>query len=127
MEGSLSIQEETTMSFDVGRPEGASVSHLTPRTQPSHATDTGEFAKVYDLAKARRPLPDVPTSVWDEVERAAAIAADLEATGKTIRFTEPTAEGRVTVELVDAGGRLLRPVSLGEVVSIGSTEPPTAA
>jgi hypothetical protein len=127
-DGSLFIQEETSMSFDVGRPQGATVSHLTPRPRPAtDAPETGEFAKVYDLAKVRRPLPEVPQSVWDEVERAAAIAADLEAAGRTIRFSEPTAEGRVKVELVDADGHLLRPISLGEAVSIGSTEPPSAA
>jgi hypothetical protein len=116
------------MSFDIGRPELASVSYLKPRPRPETAeTETGEFAKVYDLAKARRPLPDVPQSVWDEVERAAAIAADLEAAGRTIRFSEPTAEGRVKVELVDADGTLLRPISLGEAIGIGSTEPPSAA
>lgn len=114
------------MSFDVGRLTGATVSHLKPRTGPS-APDTGGFAQVYDLTKARRGAPEVPPAVWDEVDRAGAIAADIEAQGRTIRFSEPAEGGRVRAELVDAAGNVLRPVSLGEIVTIGSTEPPSAA
>jgi hypothetical protein len=115
------------MSFDVGRLTGATVSHLKPRTTGPTAPETGGFAQVYDLTKARRGAPDVPPSVWDEVERAGAIAADLTAAGRSIRFTEPADGGRVRAELVDDAGNVLRPVSLGEIVTIGSTEPPSAA
>jgi hypothetical protein len=114
------------MSFDVGRLSGATVSHLKPRTGPT-APDTGGFAQVYDLTKARRGAPEIPQSVWDEVDRAGAIAADLEARGHTIRFSDPAHGGRVRAELVDTTGNVLRPVSLGEIVTIGSNEPPTAA
>lgn len=114
------------MSFDVGRLTGATVSHLKPRTGPS-APETGGFAQVYDLTKARRGAPEIPPAVWDEVDRAGAIAADIEAQGRTIRFTEPADGGRVRAELVDGDGNVLRPVSLGEIVTIGSTEPPSAA
>ena len=116
------------MSFDVGRPEGATVSHLTPRTSAATpAQDTGAFAQVYDLAKVRRGAPDVPMAVWDEVDRAAEIARDLEAAGRTIQFSDPDAGGRVRAELCDHAGKVIRPISLGEIVAIGSTEPPTAA
>ena len=116
------------MSFDVGRPQGATVSQLTPRIRTGQPVqDTGGFAQVYDLAKVRRGAPDVPAGVWDEVDRAANIAADLEAMGRTIRFSEPDEGGRVRAELCDHNGNVLRPISLGEIVSIGSTEPPTAA
>jgi hypothetical protein len=114
------------MSFDVGRLTGATVSRLKPRSGTA-APDTGGFAQVYDLTKARRGAPDVPLAVWDEVDHAGAIAADMEAAGRTIRFSEPVDGGRVRAELVDASGNVLRPVSLGEIVTIGSTEPPTAA
>jgi hypothetical protein len=128
MDGSLTIQEGAIMSYEVGRPDWATVSHLTPRPPVgASAPDTGGFAQVYDLAKVRRGAPDVPMAVWDEVDRAAEIAADLEAAGHTIRFTEPADGGRVRAELVDEAGRVMRPISLGEIVSIGSTEPPTAA
>jgi hypothetical protein len=114
------------MSFDVGRLTGATVSHLKPRTGPS-APETGDFAKVYDLTKARRGAPEIPPDVWDEVDQAGAVAADLEAAGRAIRFSEPAAGGRVRAQLVDSAGNVLRPVSLGEIVTIGSTEPPSAA
>ena len=114
------------MSFDVSRLTGATVSHLKPRSGPN-APETGDFAKVYDLTKARRGAPDIPPAVWDEVDRAAAIAADLDAAGHSIRFVDPVEGGRVRAALTDANGVVLRPVSLGEIVSIGSTEPPSAA
>src|SRR3954463_1589770 len=85
-DGPLRIQEETTMSFDIGRLTGATVSHLKPRTGPS-APETGDFAQVYDLTKAPRGPPEPPPAVWDEVARAGAIAADLTAAGRSIRFT----------------------------------------
>jgi hypothetical protein len=128
MDGTLRIQEGDAMSFDIGRTQGATVSHLTPRQRPvTPAQDTGAFAKVYDLSKVRRGAPEVPMGVWDEVDRAAAIADDLESAGRSIRFTEPDEGGRVRAELIDASGKALRPISLGEIVAIGSTEPPTAA
>ena len=127
MEGSLGFQEEDTMSFDVGPVQGASVSHLTPRTTPAQPADDGAFAKVYDLAKVRRGAPEVPMAVWDEVDKAAQIAADLDAAGRSVRFTASGENGRVRAELIDASGKVLRPISLGEVVAIGTTDPPTAA
>ena len=127
MDGLLGFQEGTHMSFDVGPVQGASVSHLQPRAAPAQPVDEGAFAKVYDLAKGRRGAPEVPMAVWDEVDRAAAIAADLAAAGRTVRFTASGEGGRVRAELVDSSGNVLRPISLGEVVSIGTTDPPTAA
>jgi len=115
------------MSFDVGPAQGASVTHLSPRAAPASPVDEGAFAKVYDLAKVRRGAPEVPMAVWDEVDRAAAIAADLAAAGRTVRFTTSGEGGRVRAELVDSSGNVLRPISLGEVVAIGTTDPPTAA
>ena len=115
------------MSFEVGPVQGASVSHLTPRTAPAEPVDEGAFAKVYDLAKVRRGAPEVPMAVWDEVDKAAQIAADLDAAGRSVRFTAAGESGRVRAELIDSTGKVLRPISLGEVVAIGTTDPPTAA
>jgi hypothetical protein len=127
MDGALGSFQEELMSFDVGPVQGASVSHLQPRATPAQPVDEGAFAKVYDLAKVRRGAPDVPMAVWDEVDKAAQIAADLDAAGRTVRFTASGEGGRVRAELVDASGKVLRPISLGEVVTIGTTDPPTAA
>lgn len=114
------------MRFDVA-PTGK-VAHLPPRPPATEKTDAGNgFAKVYDLAKARRGVPDVPREVWDEVDRAAQVASDLEAQGRMIRFHAPEGNGRMRAELVDADGRVVRPLSLGEIITIGSTEPPSAA
>ena len=115
------------MRFDVA-PTGR-VMHLPARpAAPDSATPTdGGFAKVYDISKARRGAPDVPQAVWDEVDRAAQVASDLEAQGRMIRFHAPEGNGRMRAELVDAEGRVVRPLSLGEIITIGSTEPPSAA
>ena len=116
------------MSFDVTPPPAVNVAHLTPRAAPpAQPAQTGGFAKVYDLAAHRRGVREVPPHVWDEVDRAAQIASDLDAAGRAVRFREPEGGGRVRAELVDAEDTVLRPLSLGEVITIGSTDPPTAA
>jgi hypothetical protein len=115
------------MRFDVA-PTGR-VMHLPNRPaapEKPNAADGG-FAQVYDITKARHGAPDVPPAVWDEVDRAAQVASDLEAQGRMIRFHAPEGNGRMRAELVDGDGRVLRPLSLGEIITIGSTEPPSAA
>src|SRR3954453_22977946 len=95
-DGSWDIQEGATMSFDVGRPQGATVSQLTPRIRTGEPVkETGGFPQDYDLPKGRRGAPELPIAVWDEVDRAASIAATLEATGRTIRFSDRDESGRV--------------------------------
>lgn len=116
------------MSFDVAPPPGAKVAHLPPRpAPPPQPANSGGFAKVYELATHRRGVRDVPPHVWDEVDRAAQVASDLDAANRAIRFREPEGGGRVRAELVDGEGAVLRPVSLGEVITIGSNDPPSAA
>lgn len=116
------------MSFEIV-PPGAKVAHLPPRPAPppGPAPATGGFAKVYELATHRRGVREVPPHVWDEVDRAAQVAADLEAANRAVRFREPEGGGRVRAELVDDDGTVLRPLSLGEVITIGNTDPPSAA
>jgi hypothetical protein len=114
------------MRFDVA-PTGR-VAHLPPRPPATQKTmESDGFAQVYDLSKARRGAPDVPPAVWDEVDRAAQVATDMEAAGRVVRFRAAEPGGRVRAELCDADGHVLRPLSLGEIITIGTTEPPTAA
>jgi hypothetical protein len=121
------IQEELHMRFDMGPLSGVTRLPQRPAAPEKAEPATGDFAKVYDITKARRGAPDVPRAVWDEVDRAAQVAADLDAQGRMVRFHAPEGNGRMRAELVDADGRVLRPLSLGEIISIGSMEPPSAA
>lgn len=115
------------MSLDVW-PAGAKVSRLPSRSAPpTEPAPGGRLADVYELPARDRGVSDVPASVWDEVDRAAQIAADLDAMGRSVRFTRAVSGGRVRAELVHGTDNVLRPVSLGEVITMTSTDPPAAA
>src|SRR2546423_15200005 len=94
-DGALNIQEGDTMSFDVGRPEGATVSHLTPKTRAdAPAQDTGAFAQVYDLAKVRRGAPPGALGGWGGGGRAAGGPRHPRGPGPTDRLIRPPGRGR---------------------------------
>lgn len=101
--------------------------------QPSRAEQapaTGGFADVFDLAEARRRRmtgPDrIPDDVWDAISRAGELADDLAARGQQVRFDTHRLTGRVVANLCDADGRVMRPVSLGEVLGHPDPDPDPA-
>lgn len=86
----------------------------------SRATQAGDFARVIDLAEARRKRmtgPDrIPDAVWEDITRAGELADDLAARGQQVRFDTHRLTGRVVASLCDSDGRIMRPVALGEVL-----------
>jgi hypothetical protein len=113
------------MDIDATRRSGFSA---VPQPGPAEqAAPDGEFARVFDLAEARRRRmtgPDrIPDEVWDDITRAAQLADDLSAHGQSVRFDTHRLTNRVVASLVDDDGRVLRPVSLGELLG---TEPDPA-
>jgi hypothetical protein len=98
-----------------------------PAQRADEAPATGEFARVFDLAAARRRRmtgPDrIPDEVWDDISRAGQLAEDLSARGQHVRFDTHRLTNRVVASLVDDEGRTLRPVDLGELFG---TEPDPA-
>lgn len=89
------------------------------RPEASEAAPSGEFARVFDIADARRRRmtgPDrIPDEVWDDITRAAQLADDLSARGQSVRFDTHRLTNRVVASLVDDDGRTLRPVGLAEL------------
>lgn len=115
------------MDIDATRRIGISA---VPRPgQAEEAAPAGEFARVFDLAEARRRRmtgPDrIPDEVWDDITRAAQLADDLSARGQSVRFDTHRLTNRVVASLVDDDGRVLRPVALGEL--LGSEHDPDPA
>jgi hypothetical protein len=101
-----------------------------PKPGPAEeAAATGEFARVFDLAEARRRRmtgPDrIPDEVWDDITRASQLADDLSERGQSVRFDTHRLTNRVVASLVDDHGRVLRPVGLGEI--LGTEPDPTPA
>jgi hypothetical protein len=98
-----------------------------PAQRADEAQATGEFARVFDLAAARRRRmtgPDrIPDEVWDDITRAGQLAEDLSERGQHVRFDTHRLTNRVVASLVDDEGRLLRPVGLDELFG---TEPDPA-
>jgi hypothetical protein len=89
-----------------------------------------EFARVLDLAQARRRRmtgPDrIPDEVWEDISRAGQLADDLAARGQQVRFDTHRLTGRVVASLCDADGRIMRPVSLREILGTDPDPAPAA-
>ena len=114
--------------MDIDATHMAGVTPLAPRNtsgvRPSHA---GEFARVYELADARRRRmtgPDrIPEHVWDDIQRAHELADDLAARGQQVRFDTHHLTGRVVASLCDTDGNVVRAVRLRDLLG---TEPDPA-
>jgi hypothetical protein len=95
-----------------------------------HVDETGEFARVLDIAEARRRRmtgPDqIPEEVWDDITRAGQLADDLAQRGEQLRFDTHRLTNRVVASLCDSDGRTLRPVSMGEIFGIEPDPAPAA-
>ena len=115
--------------MDIDATQGIGGPRRAP-AEPVRAEQTqaaGEFAQVFDLAEARKRRmtgPDrIPDEVWDDITRAGQLADDLSERGQSVRFDTHRLTNRVVASLVDADGRMLRPVDLGEIFG---TEPDPA-
>jgi hypothetical protein len=115
------------MDIDATKGVGASPRLLPDPVRAPSAPVTGEFAQVFDLAEARKRRltgPDrIPDEVWDDITRAGQLADDLSERGQSVRFDTHRLTNKVVASLVDADGRMLRPVDLGEIFG---TEPDPA-
>jgi hypothetical protein len=118
--------ERTHMDIDATK--GIGLGAIPAPGQASEVAPTGEFARVFDIAEARRRRmtgPDrIPDEVWDDITRASQLADDLTERGQSVRFDTHRLTNRVVASLVDGHGRVLRPVALGEI--FGGTEPDPA-
>jgi len=119
--------ERIEMDIDATKGVGASPRLLPDPVRAPSAPVTGEFAQVFDLAEARKRRltgPDrIPDEVWDDITRAGQLADDLSERGQSVRFDTHRLTNKVVASLVDADGRMLRPVDLGEIFG---TEPDPA-
>jgi hypothetical protein len=117
--------ERTLMDIDATR--GLGLGTHARRTEGARPAPAGEFARVFDLAEARRKrmtrADRIPEEVWDDIHRAGELADDLAARGQQVRFDSHRLTGRVVASLCDTDGRMLRPVSLRDVLG---TEPDPA-
>jgi hypothetical protein len=115
------------IEMDIDATKGIGIGAVPGPARADKATQTGEFARVFDLAEARKRRmtgPDrIPDEVWDDISRAAQLADDLSERGQSVRFDTHRLTNRVVASLVDGEGRMLRPVALGEILG---TEPDPA-
>jgi hypothetical protein len=120
--------ERIGMDIDATRGTG-SAAFPRPAQRADDVPATGEFARVFDLAEARKRRmtgPDrIPDEVWDDITRAGQLADDLSSQGQHVRFDTHRLTNRVVASLVDEDGRVLRPVGLGEL--FGSEPDPAPA
>jgi hypothetical protein len=103
------------MSFDVS-PLGASpyAASSPDRTQRASDSSQAAFPRTGGCT-----APPIPIEVWDQVDDAARLAADLAAGGRQVRFDVHRVDGgAVVASLVDENGGLLRPLLLRDVVDV---------
>lgn len=108
-------------------PTGPQGPGATPSRGPQRPADGDAFAQVYDFeaARAQRPrAPRIPPAVLDEIAAADRLYETLRAQGHEVRFALPGEESRVIAELRTVEGRVVRTVSLSEVVGLDPTAPP---
>lgn len=111
-------------------PTGPQGPGATPPCRPDRPADGAAFAQVYDFeaARATRPrAPRIPPAVLDEIAAADRLYATLRAQGHEVRFALPGEEARVIAELRTVEGRVVRTVSLSEIVGIDPSMPPESA
>jgi hypothetical protein len=108
------------IDMDIDATEGIGISAAPEPARADQASEAGEFARVFDLAEARRRRmtgPDrIPDEVWDDISRAAQLADDLSDRGQSVRFDTHRLTNRVVASLVDVDGRVLRPVALSDIL-----------
>jgi hypothetical protein len=116
--------------MDIDATKGIGISAVPTRGKADTAAVSGEFARVFDIAEARRRRmtgPDrIPDEVWDDITRAAQLADDLSARGQSVRFDTHRLTNRVVASLVDDDGRTLRPVALSELIGYDPDPAPAA-
>jgi hypothetical protein len=103
------------MNLDVS-PLGASpyAASSLDRTQRASGSSQASFPRTGACA-----APPIPIEVWDQVDDAACLAADLTAGGRQVRFDVHKLDGgAVVASLVDENGGLLRPLLLKDVVDV---------
>ena len=108
-------------------PTGPQGPGATPVQGAKRPADGDGFAQVYDFeaARASRPrVPRIPPAVLDEIAAADRLYETLRAQGHEVRFALPGEESRVIAELRTVEGRVVRTVSLSEVVGIDHSAPP---
>jgi hypothetical protein len=103
-----------------------------PARKPGvRGTHAGEFARVYELAEARRRRmtgPDsIPEEVWDDISRAGQLAEDLHAQGRAVRFDTHHLTGRVVASLCDVEGNVVRRLGLRDVLHGPDYDPEPAS
>jgi hypothetical protein len=113
--------------MDIDATNGIGASARPGPQRAARVDDSGQFARVLDLAEARRRRmtgPDrIPEEVWDDITRAGQLADDLAERGQQVRFDTHRLTNRVVASLCDSEGHPLRPVSMGEIFG---TEPDPA-
>ena len=111
-------------------PNGPQGPGATPTRGPQRSADPAAFARVYDFeaARASRPrAPVIPPAALDEIAAADRLYDTLRAQGHEVRFALPGEESRVIAELRTVEGRVVRTVSLSEVVGMDPSAPPEPA
>lgn len=101
------------------------------RNRHASVPHTGPFARVYELADARRQRltgpTRIPEEVWDDMHRASELCDDLAARGQQVRFDTHRIDGGIVASLCDQEGTVLRRIGVSELLGSDPDPDPASA
>ena len=113
------------MTAPIQPTEGSPATGSTPSVQ--HSGANFETALVGASVVAQDSFDTFPSAppqaVLDEMAGAARVHDALHAQGRELRFARDEASGRVAVEVRDAGGSVLRTLSLAQALDVAAGKP----
>jgi uncharacterized FlaG/YvyC family protein len=80
----------------------------------------GDFATKVEKAETGLPADYPPASVWNEVDRAAQVAQQMQTRGRQLHFEHDEKSGSLVIEVRDLEGKTLRRIPPSEALAIAA-------
>jgi hypothetical protein len=120
--------QENSMTMPIQPTQGANATGSSPNAQSARPSGANfETALVGASVVAQDSFDTFPSTppqaVLDEMAGAARVHDALHAQGRELRFARDETSGRVAVEVRDAGGSVLRTLSLAQALDVAAGKP----
>jgi hypothetical protein len=113
------------MSSPIQPPQGPIAAHPAPGAGGARRAGASfPLAPANGQPVSLDTLPSSPPrQVLDEMATAARVHDGLRAMGRELRFAHDESSGRITIEVRDHGGRVLRTISPAEALDVAAGKP----
>jgi uncharacterized FlaG/YvyC family protein len=124
------FQEEYGMSSPILPTQGSITVHAAHSAGAARRTDAANSAASLANSAALRSSVSLqtfpsspPQTVLDEMASAARVHDTLRAQGRELHFAHDSQSGRMTIEVRDNGGQVLRTISPSEALEVAAGKP----